>query len=466
MKFAHSATRIVVVILLVASAFVVAAAAAAAQPPGPGARTTVTVSEDSAAGAVVPIAAAVSPVLFSEGFEGTLSQWQAQGSPTWGTTTYRAAAGQASAYCAQSAIPAPGPYADYMNAWLKAGPFDLSKVSAASLSYKMYLNSEEGLDSLLCLVSLNGSDWYGWSSSGAWAGWTDRSRNLASVITIGSVCGKSQVWIAFKFESDDSITGEGAYIDEVKLTDETPPSVTAMSPALGPVGSTVTLTGVGLAAATAVSFNGAPAQFTVDSAAQITATVPTGATSGPVTVSSPYGIGTSVAGFTVTVPPVISGFTPGKGVVGTSVTLTGANLDGATKVTFAGVSAAYRIDSPSQLTAVVPAGAQSGAIEVTTQGGVATSAASFIVTVKPQLLRLTPTSGKRGATLTLIGKDFGAKRGTGYVKFGSLKCTKFASWTATRIKCKVPAKAKFGKLKITVVTPGGTSAGKAFTVKR
>ena len=151
----------------------------------------------------------------------------------------------------------------------------------------MYLQSEEGIDNLLCLVSLNDTNWYGWATTGDWPGWTDRSRNLAAVTSIGSVCGKSQVWIAFKFESDESVTEEGAYIDEVKLTDETPPSVTAITPASGNVGSTVTLTGVGLAGVTAVSFNGAAAQFSVTSASQISATVPAGATSGPVTVTSP-----------------------------------------------------------------------------------------------------------------------------------------------------------------------------------
>ena len=40
------------------------------------------------------------------------------------------------------------------------------------------------------------------------------------------------------------------------------------------------------------------------------------------------------------------------------------------------------------------------------------------------------------------------------------------SWSATRIKVKVPAKAKFGKLKVTVKTTEGTSSAKTFRVKR
>jgi hypothetical protein len=430
--------------------------------------SSVAVLRSSPVGPALPSlrAAAPSPVMFYEGFEGTLSSWQVQGSPTWGITTYRFAAGQASAYCAQSAIPAPGPYADDMAAWLKAGPFDLSQVTAATLSYKLYLKSEEDIDDLACYVSLDGINWYGWSTTGDTQGWVDKVRNLASVITIGSVCGKSQVWIGFKFESDDSFGDEGAYIDEVKLTDQTPPSVTAINPASGPAGSTATLTGAGLSGTTAVSFNGVAAPFTVVSATQISVTVPAGATSGLITVTTPYGVRQSTTSFTVTVPPKVTGLTPSQGRVGASVIVGGTALDGATKVTFGGVAAAYRIDSATSITAVVPTGAKTGVVEVTTPGGVATSATSFVVLVKPQLLRVSPTAARHGATVTLTGKDFGSARGTGCVKFGVVKCTKFVSWSATRIKCVVPGKAKVGRLKVTVVSAGGTSAARTFTVKR
>jgi len=82
------------------------------------------------------------------------------------------------------------------------------------------------------------------------------------------------------------------------------------------------------------------------------------------------------------------------------------------------------------------------------------------------MTKLSPTSGRRGAIVTLTGRYFGAKRGTSYVKFGSTKCTKYVSWTGTRIKCRVPARAKFGKVKVTVVTAGDTSNARTFTVKR
>jgi hypothetical protein len=85
---------------------------------------------------------------------------------------------------------------------------------------------------------------------------------------------------------------------------------------------------------------------------------------------------------------------------------------------------------------------------------------------KATITGLSPTSGKRGVTVTVTGKDFGEQRGSSTVGFGSAKCVKYVSWSDTAIKCKVPAKAKLGKVKVSVVTTAGTSNTKTFTVKR
>ncbi len=60
-----------------------------------------------------------------------------------------------------------------------------------------------------------------------------------------------------------------------------------MLPTSGKVGDTIQILGTNLTGATAVSFNGVSAAFTVVSATQITATVPTGATTGKVQVVTP-----------------------------------------------------------------------------------------------------------------------------------------------------------------------------------
>jgi uncharacterized repeat protein (TIGR03803 family) len=67
-------------------------------------------------------------------------------------------------------------------------------------------------------------------------------------------------------------------------------------PASGKVGSKVTILGNGLTGATAVSFNGTAATYTVVSASEITATVPTGATTGKVRVTTSTGAVVSSVG--------------------------------------------------------------------------------------------------------------------------------------------------------------------------
>ena len=84
-----------------------------------------------------------------------------------------------------------------------------------------------------------------------------------------------------------------------------------MPPTNGTVGSTVTITGTGLSLVSSVMFDGTSAAFTVNSATQITATVPAGASSGAITVADAQtasgkttsnDLYTSTTSFTVTVP--------------------------------------------------------------------------------------------------------------------------------------------------------------------
>lgn len=80
--------------------------------------------------------------------------------------------------------------------------------------------------------------------------------------------------------------------------------------------------------------------------------------------------------------PVITSFTPSSGAPGTSVTINGTNLSGVTGVRFNNTPATgFTIVSATQVTAVVPAGATTGKIAVTTPDGTAVSAANFTVPV-------------------------------------------------------------------------------------
>lgn len=77
------------------------------------------------------------------------------------------------------------------------------------------------------------------------------------------------------------------------------PTIKTFLPTSGSVGTMVTITGTGLTQATKVTFNNVSASFTVNSDTQITATVPTGATSGKIAVVTKGGSATSSTIFTV-----------------------------------------------------------------------------------------------------------------------------------------------------------------------
>jgi hypothetical protein len=221
----------------------------------------------------------------------------------------------------------------------------------------------------------------------------------------------------------------------VTVANTFPPTISSFAPTSGPVGTSVTISGTNFTGASAVRFNGVSASFAVNSATTITATVPTGATTGPISVTTSAGGTASSAGsFTVTTnPPTISSFTPTSGPVGTNVTISGADFTGATAVLFNGTSASYTVSSATTITATVPAGATSGPISVITSGGMASSVGSFTVvsdTTRPTVtidkasgqadptntspINFTavfskPVSGFTGAGVTISGTAGGTK---------------------------------------------------------
>jgi hypothetical protein len=168
--------------------------------------------------------AASGSTIFYDGFEGSVASWSPEGGsyPTWAFFTHRPYAGQWSAYCAgytgSSFNDPPGPYFNNMNAWLETGPFDLSAVTSASLDFKLWFDTELNYDKIMYMVSVDDQHFYGFGDSGNSQGWVDRSLDLTNVPTLGNVCGRSNVWIAFIFTSDSTNTDEGAYVDDVRIS--------------------------------------------------------------------------------------------------------------------------------------------------------------------------------------------------------------------------------------------------------
>jgi YD repeat-containing protein len=110
-------------------------------------------------------------------------------------------------------------------------------------------------------------------------------------------------------------------------------SIIDFAPTSGIITTPVTMNGTGFSATKAndqVKFNGKAATVTSATTTQIVAKVPSGATSGTITVTSPAGTATSNSSFTVQSSnglPTITSFTPPIATPGQPVSIVGTNFD-------------------------------------------------------------------------------------------------------------------------------------------
>ncbi len=166
----------------------------------------------------------------------------------------------------------------------------------------------------------------------------------------------------------------------------TPPVIHSFQPNSGPIGTAVTVTGRHFVGAHAVLFGRTlAANFIVHSDSVITAAVPANVESGPVAVAKGEETATSTEIFTVMLPPMISSFSPERGLAGSVVTIAGGRFIGVTRVMFnAAPAERFEVLSESEIRAVVPAAAASGKIKVVAESGTSESAQDFVV-VPPTL---------------------------------------------------------------------------------
>jgi len=115
---------------------------------------------------------------------------------------------------------------------------------------------------------------------------------ITTAVPAGAVTGKISV-----------TTPGGTATSAASFTVTQPPTFKTFSPTSGPVGMKVTLTGQYFSTVSAVKFNGVNAGFSATSDAVITTTVPTGATTGKISIINPGGTVISASTFTITKSP-------------------------------------------------------------------------------------------------------------------------------------------------------------------
>jgi sugar lactone lactonase YvrE len=167
----------------------------------------------------------------------------------------------------------------------------------------------------------------------------------------------------------------------------TVPTLTEFSPTSGTIGTVVTLTGTNFSATqleNAVKFNGTAATVSAATTTSLTVAVPTGATTGKISVQVDNQIATSSNDFTVVAPiaPLsLTSFSPTTGTAGTIVTLTGSNFSptiASNTVKFNGTLATVNTATATSLTVEVPAETTTGKITVQVGNQTATSVDDFV----------------------------------------------------------------------------------------
>jgi YD repeat-containing protein len=149
-------------------------------------------------------------------------------------------------------------------------------------------------------------------------------------------------------------------------------------------------------------------------------------------------------------------FAPKSGSIGTSVTIYGTGFSPTANentVSFNGTPATVITSTVSEIVTVVPAGATTGFVSVTSPIGSTASTTPFAILTPPTITGFTPAAGSVGAAVTISGTNFEILPGRTDVRFnGELATTTFV--TDTSVVAQVPT-ASSGR--ITVTTSAGTA---------
>jgi hypothetical protein len=171
--------------------------------------------------------------------------------------------------------------------------------------------------------------------------------------------------------------------------------------------------------------------------------------SGRIEIATPIGTASTATNFTTNVPTLTS-LSIATGSVGNTVTLTGTNFDlNASNdiVRFNGMLAPVTAASATTLTCLVPVGASTGNVVVTTNAG-PSNGRPF--TVHPLITSISRPSGPISSTVVITGYNFdGVTPFNNQVRFNGTLATVTAS-TPTSITCTVPPGATSGPITVTI----------------
>ncbi len=249
---------------------------------------------------------------------------------------------------------------------------------------------------------------------------------------------------------------------------ETPaPEIASVSPDSAKVGDVITITGKNFGETRGesfIEFNGTKADgsggYGTWNDTKITVKVPTGATTGEltVTVGEKKSDAVNYIIYKEQDPepkdPVIKSLDKQSAKAAETITITGENFGaerGTNFVSFNDTKAdSYVIWADNSIKLAIPSTLAAGIVKVSVTVNGKTSNQTELeiiedVVLIPEIESITPDKAKTGEVLTITGSNFG-KEENGYVEFTGAKATAYTSWTDTEIKVTVPEGAQTGKV--------------------
>jgi hypothetical protein len=141
--------------------------------------------------------------------------WVAEGNPTWDDAGCDQCGGDRAAWPADGGTYRVDPcagnnYLNSMTSWMVYGPFDLSDATNAGTDFTMWFDTEMNWDWVFFGVSGDGNNFSG-------VEWTGYRSCTAYAFTYSDWLGDPSVWVAWVFQSDGSVTGRGAWVDDVAI---------------------------------------------------------------------------------------------------------------------------------------------------------------------------------------------------------------------------------------------------------
>ena len=365
---------------------------------------------------------------------------------------------------------------------LTSGITDMEGQSLSGSAYNSYFTTGQGTEggppSIASVVQASGAVGAQVVISGAYFG---TSQGGSTVTFNGTAAPTPQTWSDTQIpvlvptgatSGSVVVTVNGVPSNGFKFNVYATPTVTGISPGTGSAGTVVALTGTNLgniADNVQVSFNGAYVTATNQNENSLTATVPSNAPPGNVSVTvNVNGYYSSGISFAVIATPSISSVNPNSGVSGTPVNISGNNFgssQGTSTVTFNGVPAASITSwGTTFITAVPPSNVTTGAVVVVVNSVPSTSTNNVFTVTNPAIGSVVPPAGAPGSMVTINGSGFQLSANqTIQVLFNGASYTP-NQFTGTSVLAQVPNNASSGP--VTVVVGGVSSNSVNFTVNQ